>query len=167
MKRILAATIILALGAGAMAQSSVAALEGKAAPKFTMTDTKGKVHTNKSLMGKVVLLDFWATWCGPCKAASPTMQKLHDKFGKKGLMVIGANTLEPNGKQAATKYQKEHKYSYTFTYGNEKLTKELGIRGIPLFVFIDKKGKVAKTMMGYGPQRDPEFEALVKKLLAA
>jgi len=160
---------IVAIAATALSfgQANLQALEGKPAPTFKMTDLKGKVHTNKSLKGKVVLLDFWATWCGPCKAASPLMQKLHTKFAAKGLMVFGANTLEPNSKAAAAAYQKEHKYTYNFTFGNEALTKTLGIRGIPLFVFIDRQGKVAKTFMGYGPQRDPEFEALAKKLLGA
>src|SRR5687768_3814654 len=110
-------------------------LVGKQAPAFKMTDTKGKVHTNGSLKGKVVLLDFWATWCPPCVAASPTMQKLHEKYAKQGLVVIGANLGEhsdPDGTPA--KYAKEHKYTYTFTKKNDDYARKLGVRGIPMFM---------------------------------
>lgn len=167
MKRLFAATISLTLSTVLFAQSELESMVGRPAPAFKMTDTKGKVHTNKSLKGKVVLLDFWATWCGPCKAASPTMQKLHAKYAKKGLVVVGANTFEEgDSKSAAIKYMKEHKYSYTFTYGNDALARALGVRGIPAFVFLDKTGKIAKALVGFGGQRPAEMEALVKNLLA-
>lgn len=167
MKNLLIA-LVLSTSAFAVPQSSLTAIEGKPAPEFKMTDINGKVHTNKSLKGKVVLLDFWATWCGPCKAASPTMQKLHKKYAGRGLVVVGANTFEQgDAKKATIGYKKEHKYTYTFTYGNDALARSLGVRSIPAFVFLGKDGKVAKTMVGYGPQRDAEMEALIKKLLAA
>jgi cytochrome c biogenesis protein CcmG, thiol:disulfide interchange protein DsbE len=168
MKRFLPLLAIAVAATAAFAQSGPKAMVGKPAPAFKMTDTKGKVHTNKSLKGKVVLLDFWATWCGPCKAASPTMQKLHTKFAKSGLVVIGANTFERgNAKAATVGYQKEHKYTYTFTYNNDTFARALGVRGIPAFVFLGKDGKIAEAMIGYGPSRDAEMEALIKKLLAA
>ncbi len=142
-------------------------LKGKAMPAFSMTDTSGKVHTNASLKGKVVLLDFWATWCGPCKAASPTMQKLHEKYAKQGLVVVGANVFEqgPGAKTAAANYAKEHKYSYTFTKGNDALAQKLGINGIPAFIFIGKDGKVAEVQTGFDEALATQFEATVKKLL--
>lgn len=142
-------------------------LVGKQAPAFKMTDTKGKVHTNSSLKGKVVLLDFWATWCPPCVAASPTMQKLHEKYAKQGLVVIGANLGEhsdPDGTPA--KYANEHKYTYTFTKKNDDYARKLGVRGIPMFMFIDRQGVVRKVETGYGPGAAEKFEATVKQLLA-
>ena len=147
---------------------SLSGLEGKAAPQFSMKNAKGgKPLTNASLRGKVVLLDFWATWCGPCKAASPTMQALHKKYASKGLVVVGANTFDgTDGLAKSQKYAKEHGYSYTFTYGNDKFAQSLGVRGIPAFIFIGKDGKVAETQIGFSEQLAGQFEATVKNLLA-
>ncbi len=143
-------------------------LVGKPAPAFKMTDTSGHVWTNKSLKGKVVVLDFWATWCGPCKMASPTMQKLHQKYASKGLVVIGAETFENGAPAGAKAYAKEHKYTYTFTTNNDELTKKLGIEAIPAFVIIGKDGKVARTETGVPSNIDmlyPSFEKTIKSLL--
>ncbi|MBS1706385.1 MAG: TlpA family protein disulfide reductase [Armatimonadetes bacterium] len=159
--------IALALLATSIAGMSLAAAPelNKAVPAFKMTDLKGKVHTNKSLAGKVVLLDFWASWCGPCKKASPLMQKLHDKYAKKGLVVIGVNTSEEPGKSKATaaSYAKEHKYTYNFTFENDALAKSWGVTGIPYFVLIDKKGVVRKIQTGFGG--DDPFSATIDTLL--
>jgi thiol-disulfide isomerase/thioredoxin len=149
----------------ANAQVDPQSMTGKPMPKFTMKDTKGKAVTNASLKGKVVLVDFWATWCGPCKAASPLMQTLHKKYAKSGLVVVGANVSDSPG--AAPKYAKEHGYSYLFTTGGEDLQKKFGITAIPGFVFVDRKGVVRRVQLGYGPSLEADFDATVKKLLAA
>lgn len=141
-------------------------LQGKAMPAFSMTTFSGQKITNASLKGKPYILDFWATWCGPCKAASPLMQKLHATYASKGLKVIGANMGESSGSmKEALGYPKKHKYTYTFTKGNDGLAGKIGVEGIPLFIFVDKSGKVAAVKTGYGPGADADFEATVKKLL--
>ncbi len=162
--RTLLTAAVIALASVSFAQ--LEKLEGKSAPKFKMTDTNGKVLTNKSLKGKVIILDFWATWCGPCKAASPAMDALQKKY-KKDLVVIGANMGDRGSTTAAPEYKKEHKYSYTFTSKNDKLAGDLGIQSIPAFVIIDKKGNVSKTFVGWGDQMVPIMDSAVKKLIAA
>ena len=152
-KVILAAAALL--GAAAFAQQDdvpkIQDLEGKPAPQFKMVDAAGKEYTNKSLKGQVVLIDFWATWCGPCKAASPTIQSLHEKYSKKGLMVIGANAFERTNKDgAAASYSKEHGYTYQMTINNDAFAKSLGVKGIPTFLIIDRSGVVRKVQVGYG-----------------
>ena len=142
--------------------------EGKAAPAFKITDTKGKVWTNKNLRGKVVILDFWASWCGPCKKASPTMQKLHEKYGKKGLVVVGAETKEDDRPSIAKEYAKQHGFTYTFSEKNDKLSTSLGIEAIPAFIVIGKDGKVARTITGIPSNIElffPSLEKTVKSLL--
>jgi cytochrome c biogenesis protein CcmG, thiol:disulfide interchange protein DsbE len=157
--------ILLVLTAGAFAQD-VLKWQGKPLPAVKMTDTKGKKITNATLRGKVAILDFWATWCGPCKQASPVMQRLHEKYGKKGLVVIGANLWEQSNKNnAARDYAKEHKYTYTFTANNDTLAKTLKITGIPAMLVVDKKGKVSLVLVGYGDGLEKMLDAKVKALL--
>ena len=85
----------LALAAYAQAPiKTVTDLKGRAMPAFSMKTITGTSLTNANTKGKVVLLDFWASWCGPCKLASPTMQSLHKSHAAKGLLVFGVNGLE-------------------------------------------------------------------------
>ena len=162
----LAVSVVAAVAYGAQDQG--ATLKGKTMVPFKMTTTKGQTLTNASLKGKVVILDFWATWCPPCKAASPVMQNLHKKYAAKGLTIIGANTSEQrNADGAAAMYAKEHGYTYTFTKKNDALAQRLGVSGIPFFVFIGRDGKVADVATGFDPDSSPQrFEATVKRLLA-
>ena len=164
LNRVLLVTAALTVAGAAVAQVPK---EGRPISPFQMKDLNGKVHTDKSLRGRVVLIDFWATWCGPCKKASPVMQRLHTTYGSKGLTVIGAN-VEDSGSDATPlvqKYRKEHKYTYTFTVGNEKLSQAWGVEGIPTFYLIDKKGIVRKITVGVGPKWDTDLEAAIKSAL--
>jgi thiol-disulfide isomerase/thioredoxin len=138
--------------------------KGKPIPTFSMKRVDGGTLNSKALKGKVVVLDFWASWCGPCKAASPTMQSLYQKYAKQGLVVIGANITDPVAKAAA--YPKEHKYTYPFTSGNDAYANKLGIQNIPVFMFIDRKGIVQKVDTGFGPNSAADWEKAIKQLLA-
>jgi thiol-disulfide isomerase/thioredoxin len=147
-------------------------MANKAAPTWKMTTIDGKTITGAGLKGKVVLIDFWATWCGPCKLASPIMQALHEKYGSKGLVVIGANTSErdPSGNllntpKLAADYRSEHKYTYTFTYGNDAMKNAWGVQGIPTMFIIDKQGIVKKVQVGYDDKLQSVLEAAIKPLL--
>jgi thiol-disulfide isomerase/thioredoxin len=161
----LAALALVYSVAAVNAQADPDAMRGKALPAFTMKDLNGKKITNQTLKGKVVLFDFWATWCGPCKKASPLMQSLHKKYASKGLVVVGANVNDAKG--AASKYKKDHKYSYLFTTGGEDLLRKAGFTGIPGFIFVDKKGVVQKVQLGFGDELSADFENTVRRLLAS
>lgn len=153
----------LALVAAAPSQEVKSAV-GKPLPALSLTDLSGKKHTNASLKGKVILLDFWATWCGPCKAAAPTMNSLYQKYKAKGLQVVGVNITDK--KPAISKYVAEHKYTYPFVYDSDAFAKALGVGPIPTFVLVDKTGKVRNVIVGFNATKSPsEIEALVKKLL--
>lgn len=140
------------------------ATEGKPLPDFKMKTLADADLTNKDIKGKVVVIDFWATWCGPCKAAAPTLNAIHDEFKEKGLVVIGANLAErgADGKRIQTKdnavaYVKEHGYGYTFTYGNDDLGKQWKVPGYPTFFIIDRKGVVREVMVGFDDDRMREL----------
>ena len=136
---------------------------GDPAPDFKLTDLDGKEVTLASLKGKVVLLDFWATWCGPCVAAMPTMQKLHDEYQSKGVVVLGVNTWEQKP-QAAKDYIAKKKYTYGCLLKGDDLAKAYGVPGIPTLVVIGKDGKVVEIEVGLA---DPSGAGLRKVLDAA
>ena len=136
---------------------------------YSMTTTAGKLMTDETNRGKVVLIDFWATWCGPCKAASPFMQELHKKYQRQGLVVVGANTWEQgvDSKTAATKYAKDHKYEYTMTTNNDKYAEQWGITGIPTFILVDENGVVKNVFVGFAESSKSKMETAVRGLLNA
>jgi thiol-disulfide isomerase/thioredoxin len=120
---------------------------GDAAPDFALKDLSGAEVSLASLKGKVVVLDFWATWCGPCKAAMPVIQKLHDEYASKGVAVLGVNTWEQNQK-AVRDYIASKKYTYPCLLDGDKLAEAYGVPGIPTLVVIGKDGKVALIEVG-------------------
>lgn len=171
MKTRISLTLLIAAAAAlsfSQPAEPLAKLVGKKVPAFSMKDLKGRALSDQSLRGKVVLLDFWASWCGPCKMASPTMQALHKKYAAKGLVVIGANAMDEGSTTEAPKYAKEHGYTYSFTSRNDAFAQKLGVQGIPAFVFIDRKGVIRRVQTGWNMKESPKlFEATVKQLLAA
>ncbi len=162
------AAVAVAAALIAVPQNSTAKLEGKAAPKFSLKTTDGKTITNDSFKGKLVLLDFWASWCGPCKKATPTMEALHKKHSKAGLAVVGVNSLEDEpGPKEARDYKAKGKYTFTFAYDGDKVAKAFGVSGIPQFVLIDRKGRVIETWFGFDDKIKKDMEARVAKEVAA
>ncbi len=145
---LLAALTTTALGRDIPLDPAVAKHLGKPAPKFAFATTTGAKLTNASLKGKVVLLDFWATYCGPCKLASPKMQKLHETFGSQGLVVVGADAFEDGPGDYATPYKARHKYTFAFANKTDALAKALGASSLPAFVLIDRKGVVRRAWSG-------------------
>lgn len=167
MKTLISLALVSSLVSVATPQTtSPEKLAGKQMPAFSMTTFEGKAISSKSLKGKAYVLDFWATWCGPCKAASPSLNALQGKYKSKGLVVIGANMGESASSfKQALKYPKSHKYTYTFTKNNDAFADKLGVQGIPLFIFVSKTGKVVAVETGFGPSSPAIFEKHVKASL--
>jgi len=120
---------------------------GDAAHEFALKDLAGKEVTLASLKGKVVLLDFWATWCGPCKAAMPTIQKISEEYAGKPVAVFGVNTWEKT-EGAAKKYIESKKYTYGCLLAGDDLAKSYGVPGIPTLIIVGKDGKIAFAEVG-------------------
>jgi peroxiredoxin/outer membrane lipoprotein-sorting protein len=113
---------------------------GKPAPDFTLLDMENKPLNLGELKGKVVLLDFWATWCAPCRAELPSVELLYRDFKDKGLLVLGVDAEEPKNQTAFME-----KFGYTFRTlvdPNDKVKNLYNVSGIPATVLIDKEGNI-------------------------
>lgn len=135
---------------------------GKAAVDFTLQDLSGKGVRLSDFRGKTVLLDFWATWCGPCVAEIPSLEALHRKYGEKGLVVIGMNTETDHNR--VRDYAKD-KISYLVLLDAEGKSKEYGVQGIPTKIYIDAEGKIRYREVGFNPGKASEADDRIKKLL--
>jgi thiol-disulfide isomerase/thioredoxin len=134
---------------------------GSDAPDWTLTDPEGVEHTLSKMRGSVVLMDFWATWCGPCKRVMPGLQRIHEHFEGKPVKVLGINCWE-RGDPA--KYMADQKFTYGLLLKADEVAQQYGVRGIPTFYLIGADGKVLHASVGAHPG---EEQAIIKKIEAA
>ncbi len=131
---------------------------------FTLKDVEGKDVDFQSFKGKVVVLDFWATWCGPCKVEIPHFIELQDKYRDKGLMIVGVSVDDPVDKLAP--YVKEMGMNYPVLQGlgHDDVQDAFGpILGIPVSVMISRDGKICATHTGLTSKEvfEKEIQALL------
>ena len=125
-----------------------------AAPDFAATLNKGAAPTNLSaLRGKVVLLDFWATWCGPCRMSIPQLATLYQKYHAKGLEIIGISMDGPETQKLIPVAKKEWGINYPIALADDipDLGNKYRFDAIPSLYIIDKQGRVRKHIPGYDP----------------
>jgi len=136
---------------------------GQQAAEFSLKNPAGETVNLKDLRGKVVLLDFWATWCPPCRAAMPGIQAIHEKYQDKGVVVIGMN-MNDNADPLA--YMQKNKFTYKLLLNAETVAGDYGVGGIPHFVVIGPDGKIEHAGVGYDPRStDKTLEAAIERLL--
>ncbi len=147
-----------ALGGACMVDAKPANLN------FTMPDLDGKDVTLSSFKGKVILLNFWATWCGPCKAEIPGFVELQDQYGKDGLVVVGYSVDDDAPKAKAYADQFKMNYPILLGLGREDVQDAYGpIWGIPASFIISRDGRVCQKHLGIAPKA--VFEKEIKALL--
>jgi cytochrome c biogenesis protein CcmG/thiol:disulfide interchange protein DsbE len=130
------------------------------APDFTFTSINKNEIKLSNYKGKVIILDFWATWCPPCRAEIPHFIELYNKYKEEGLVVIGMAIDE---KYKVEKFAKDFKINYPVVIGNEKVANDYGgIFGLPTTFIIDKKGNIVEKFIGYRPKE--VFEQIFLKL---
>ena len=133
------------------------------APAWTLKDVDGRTVKSSDFAGKVVILDFWATWCPPCKAEIPGFIELQKEYGNKGLVVVGVS-LDEGGSAAVKPFMNELGMDYAVLMGDDKIVQDFGsFEGIPTTFVIDRNGKIAGGHMGYGSKE--EFEKQITPLL--
>lgn len=140
-------------------------LVGAPAPAWSnVTPLSGAPASVAALKGKVALIDFWASWCGPCRMIAPRLSALKDRLGAQGLVVVGITTDE--AEQAAV-FAERHQMRYPVVVDKDGDTsRAYSITGLPTMILVDKKGVVRDVFVGFDPGGDARLEAAVRKLLA-
>ena len=160
MKKLLAA--ILA-GTGIFALAFAAQPMMDKAPAFALQDLDGKEVSSSDFAGKVILLNFWATWCPPCQAEIPALKSLHNDYQARGFEVVGIS-VDEDGPEAVQAFVKKKGINYPVLMSTDEVIGAYGgIRGIPTTFLISRDGKIVKKF--FGEQRKSALEDAIKKLL--
>ena len=122
--------------------------ESGAAPDFTLKTLEGQDISLNSLKGKVVVLDFWATWCAPCREAIPHLVDLYKNYQEKGFEVIGMS-LDKGETDVVRRFVKSMEIPYPVTLAPEEVARSYGVTALPTTLFIDKEGKIREKMIGF------------------
>ncbi|MBY0503934.1 MAG: TlpA family protein disulfide reductase [Bryobacteraceae bacterium] len=143
--------------------SSGTAVQRYAAPGFRLPDADGIQIDLHSMRGKVVLLNFWATWCQPCLTEIPWFVDLQQQYRQKGLMVLGVS-LDEGGWKSVRPFLLQNQLNYPVMLGNGELAKAYGVESLPVTLLIDKAGRIVARHTGLATKNMHEDE--IKRLLA-
>jgi peroxiredoxin len=147
------------LWGGTVAQAA----DSKAAPDWQLNDVEGKSVKLSDFKGKVVILDFWATWCPPCRAEIPGFVALQKKYADRGFTMIGVS-LDQQGVSVVKPFMSKFAMNYPIVIGNQKVTDDYGgIRAIPTTFVIDQQGNIVTGFEGFTDQAT--FESVIVPLL--
>jgi peroxiredoxin len=145
--------------------SNKSSREGGGAPDFALTSLDGQEVRLSQFKGKVVILDFWATWCTPCKKELPQFIELYQEYQGRGLVIIGVS-LDKTGVREVASFVKEWKIPYIIVMGTGRVMRDYGgIRGVPTTFVIGRDGKIYRKYVGY--RKKEVFQEDVTKLLNA
>jgi len=153
--------IITLLPAGAHAGPK----PGQRAPDFKVVTTSGQPVSLANYQGYVLVIDFFATWCPPCKASIPHLNAMNRKYGKQGLQILG-QSLDEDGERLVKSFINEYRITYPVALTTQKVETDYGISSIPVMFVIDKKGRVAEVYRGFSDEVGRSLDNLIKKLLA-
>jgi thiol-disulfide isomerase/thioredoxin len=128
---------------------------GDAASDFTLQDMSGKNVRLSDYKGRVVLLDFWATWCPPCRASIPGLEKLHKAYKDKGLVVL-AVSLDMGGWDSVKSFIRDNGITYQVLKGTDDVSDQYQVRTIPMILVLNKEGRITKRYLGFGSEEDLE-----------
>ena len=135
------------------------------APDFKLKTLDGQEVTIFKLKGKVILLDFWATWCGPCRESIPHLIQLYKTYHKDGLEVIGMN-LDRGDMDTVRHFVKSMDVPYPITVTSQEVERGYGVTGLPTTILIDKEGRIREKIAGYTSGIAKQMTAKVIDLLS-
>jgi len=140
--------------------------DGMAAPDFALADLRtGKTVHLADFKGRAVLLNFWATWCPPCKVEIPWFVELQNQYGAQGLTVVGVLVLDDANKDKKLQFVSDMKINYPILVGTEQVGNSYGnVENLPTTFYIGRDGKVVKSVLGLRSHAD--IERLVQQALS-
>jgi thiol-disulfide isomerase/thioredoxin len=163
---------IAAICAGAVAAALLAAVPASGAgpssngpaPQFTLDSRGGPKISLAQYKGQVVMLNFWASWCGPCRQEMPLLENIYKKYNKLGFTLIGVN-VEPDSKEAEG-FLKQTPVSFPVIYDKDSaVSKAYDVQGMPSTVIIDRKGNIRVLHRGYKPGDENEYLDSIRTLV--
>jgi cytochrome c biogenesis protein CcmG/thiol:disulfide interchange protein DsbE len=163
LKTLILCSFIAGFTCGCGSQESDTQHNARIAPDFALQDLDGGVHRLSDFKGDVVILNFFATWCDPCRKEVPDLVKLHKGFAKKGVSVIGVS-LDEEGERALKPFIKQYGIAYPVVLATkEMLAAYGGMKGIPATFLIDHTGSISNQFVGVVPGY--QIESSVRNLL--
>jgi len=139
-------------------------VDGVKPPPLALKDISGKTHDLKSYRGKVVLVNFWATWCPPCREEMPSMQRLKEKMAGRDFVMLGINSAEPPDEVG--RFLELIKVDFPILYDPKgHITKRWKVYGLPTSFLVDKEGKVRYTLTGTKEWDEKEAVSLIESML--
>ena len=148
------------------APNHIGQMKGHPAPPFELKTIDDKTVTLQQFKGRVVLIDYWATWCGPCRDELPHTQKLADDaaLAERGLSVLAIDKEETADK--VRPFLEKHKYTFTVPMDTDhKFGDAYFMHGLPVTVVIGREGIVKAVFIGYGPSTAPKIDAAIEEAL--
>lgn len=138
--------------------------EGFTAPDFTLELLEGGEITLSDLRGKPVIINFWATWCGPCREEMPAIEKIYRDYRDLGLVVIGLNLTSQDTEQAVTAFIQEFGLTFPIALDrNASVSRRYQLKGLPTTYFIDSQGVIQSVVVG-GPMSEALIQSKVEAL---
>lgn len=146
-----------------IASANAGTISGKAAD-FTLKSNTGKNLRLSDFRGQVVMINFWASWCGPCRQEMPILDQLHKRYGKLGFTLLGVNVEQDSSK--ANAYLKDIPVSFPILYDTANQTSKLyNVSAMPTTVIVDRNGNMRFIHHGYKPGYEKDYKKQIKALI--
>lgn len=150
---------------GAPLSSSPSPREGFLAPGFTLDTLQGEKSALSDLRGQIVVVNFWATWCLPCRAETPALQQSYQQYKERGVVVLGVNLTNQDSVSEVTKFVQEFKLTYPILMDRDGSISSLyQIKGLPTTFFINRQGVIRTVVVG-GPMSETFIRSKIEALL--
>jgi cytochrome c biogenesis protein CcmG, thiol:disulfide interchange protein DsbE len=139
--------------------------EGFLAPDFTLEDAHGQMVRLSDLRGRPVLVNLWASWCGPCQAEMPAMQKVYESYAPKGFTILAVNTTFQDERDSALAFAGKRGLTFPILFDTDgSVSRAYQVRAMPTSFFVDQEGIVRKAVFG-GPMSEALLRAEIEKML--
>lgn len=164
MKRIIGRSLLVLIFTIGAAAVTLGAATKRDAPDFTLPSRGGESVTLSSLKGQVVMINFWATWCGPCRQEMPLLEEMYTRYNRMGFTLLGVN-VEENSK-GADAFLKETPVSFPVLFDTQnEVSKLYDVIAMPSTVILDREGTVRYLHKGYKPGYENEYLSQIRTLL--